>query len=99
MRIHSHQPLLGYVVAILCTAVAALLTVGFPGTFQAAPFFLFMIVVLISAWYGGLGPGLVATGLGGMVVAYLLPPAWSLRLDEPRSGLRLAFFLVIAGLS
>ncbi len=99
MRTSSPHPLTGYAVALLCTAAAVLLTVFFPAVFQATPFFLFLIVVLFSAWYGGFGPGLLATALSGTFALFLVPTVWSLQLDEPRSGLRLLLFLVIAALS
>jgi PAS domain S-box-containing protein len=42
---------------------------------------LFFAAVMVSAWYGGLGPGLVATALAGLASAYfLMPPADSLLL-------------------
>jgi two-component system cell cycle sensor histidine kinase/response regulator CckA len=35
------------------------------------PYSIFYVVVLWSAWYGGLGPGLLATTLGGIAIALL----------------------------
>lgn len=57
----------------------ALLTVaGFTGIHvllnaylaQAAPLLIFIFAVLLSAWYGGLGPGLLATILSTLIGAY-----------------------------
>jgi signal transduction histidine kinase len=35
-----------------------------------APFLLFFVPVMFSAWHGGLGPGLLATGFAAGVIAY-----------------------------
>jgi len=36
---------------------------------------LFFAAVMVSAWYGGLGPGLMATSLAGLASAYFFMPA------------------------
>ena len=42
---------------------------------------LFFAAVMVSAWYGGLGPGLLATGLAGLASAFFLyEPLYSLRV-------------------
>ncbi|MBW4441860.1 MAG: PAS domain S-box protein [Plectolyngbya sp. WJT66-NPBG17] len=59
-----------------------------------SPFLLFFGAVMISAWSGGLGPGLFATGLSGLISTYyFLPPIHSLSLDWV-SGTRLSLFLL-----
>ncbi len=48
---------------------------------ERSPFLLFTLSVMVSAWYGGLGPGLVATALGTCVGFYffLVPTdTWNL---------------------
>ena len=60
---------------------------------------LFFAAVMLSAWYGGLGPGLLATALAGWASAYFFP-------DNPPGaavfswddGIRLAVFLMVAAL-
>jgi len=47
---------------------------GFPGT-------LFLCAVMLSAWFGGVGPGLLATMLSALGFHYyFLPPIYSLGL-------------------
>jgi hypothetical protein len=49
-------------------ALATLLSLGIgPLTHEDLPALLFYPAVVLSAWYGGLGPGLVATILSGVV--------------------------------
>ncbi|MBD2094302.1 PAS domain-containing protein [Trichocoleus sp. FACHB-591] len=59
-----------------------------------SPFLLFFGAVMVSAWYGGLGPGLFATALSGFISTYFfLPPLYSLSLDWV-NGSRLSLFLL-----
>ncbi|MCW3053886.1 MAG: uncharacterized protein JWN14_3056 [Chthonomonadales bacterium] len=49
---------------------------------NAYPFLLLLPAILVSAWYGGLGPGLLATALTALAGDYLfLPPSRSLVLS------------------
>jgi signal transduction histidine kinase len=65
-----------YGVAILSVLFALALRVLAWPIFQAeAPFLFFVAAVVLSAWYGGLGPGLLATFLSSLATEYyLLPP-------------------------
>ncbi|MBD3887564.1 PAS domain S-box protein [Phormidium tenue FACHB-886] len=59
-----------------------------------SPFLLFFGAIVVSAWYGGLGPGLVATALSGLISTYLfIPPIYSLSLSWI-SASRLSLFLL-----
>ena len=59
-----------------------------------SPFLLFFGAVIVSAWYGSLGPGLLATVLSAAISAYLfIPPAFSLRLNLS-DGTRLLLFVL-----
>ena len=54
------------------------------------------LAVLAAAWYGGLGPGLLATALGGALSAHtLLPPRGSLLVDAPDDRAQLLAFLLV----
>ena len=62
---------LRYFVAIAATAAA--FTARFllePALGNVAPLLMFTISVVVSAWYGGLGPGLLATALGLLLGDY-----------------------------
>ncbi|MBD1919470.1 MULTISPECIES: PAS domain S-box protein [Cyanophyceae] len=59
-----------------------------------SPFLLFFGAVTVSAWSGGLGPGLVATALSGLISTYyFIPPLYSLSFNWS-SGSRLGLFLL-----
>lgn len=57
---------------------------------------LFFVAVMFSAWYGGLGPGLLSTGLAGWASAFFFmnPPGSSLLGWDDL--IRLAVFLMVA---
>lgn len=66
----------GYVVAVLTTAIAVLLRLALFGIVgKQAPFFPFGLSVLVTAWYGGVIPGLFATALGGLLGIYFFGDA------------------------
>lgn len=61
---------------------------------QFTPFLLFFGAVMASAFFGGLGPGLVTTALAAGVSLYLFfPPAGSLLLRDLGEILRLLIFV------
>lgn len=68
--------LLRYGIAVLAVALALLLKLLLePVIVQETPFLLVFAAVIISAWYGGLGPGLLATVVAGLATDYFfLPP-------------------------
>jgi C4-dicarboxylate-specific signal transduction histidine kinase len=68
-----------YGIALLSVA-AALMTSRLPTVhLQEAPVSLFLCGVILSAWFGGVGPGLLATALSALAFNYyFLPPIYSL---------------------
>ena len=71
----------GYGIAVL--SVTAALTISRWPTLhlQDAPVSLFLCAVILSAWFGGAGPGLLATALSAFALYYyFLPPIYSLGL-------------------
>src|SRR5580704_13897894 len=86
----------GYGIAVL--SVAAALTVSrLPAIhLQDAPVSLFLCAVILSAWFGGVGPGLLATALSASAFYYyFLPPIHSLGA-KPDEIPRLVIFVVSA---
>ena len=55
----------------------------------------FFLAVIVSAWFGGGRPGLVAALLSTLALAYFLPPSESFRVDRPHV-LPLVLFVVSA---
>ena len=65
------SPLLRYGVAVLAVGLALLLKVLLdPLIMQETPFLLVFSAIMVAAWYGGLGPGLLATALGATFTDY-----------------------------
>src|SRR4051812_9738827 len=66
------------------------------------PFTTFVVAVLVAAWYGGLGPALFATALGGVLALLLfIPPVYHLHLVGTMGTVGMLLFVltgVIAGL-
>jgi PAS domain S-box-containing protein len=63
---------------------------------QDAPVSLFLCAVILSAWFGGVWPGLVATALSALAFYYyFLPPIHSLNA-KPEEIPRFAIFMVSA---
>jgi len=82
-----------YGVAVLSVISAMIISqwltphIGFPGT-------LFLCVVMLSAWYGGVGPGLLATTLSALAFHYsFLHPIHSLG-PQPREMPRLFMYII-----
>ena len=71
-----------YGVAVLAVGAALLVKVLLdPLTAQETPFLLVFGAIMVSAWYGGLGPGLLATGLSALATDYFfLSPQGSFSL-------------------
>src|SRR5688500_3904437 len=91
---------LSYAIAVTVVGVAYVLTVAFR-TYLNTSLFLFLIAaVMVSALYGGLGPGLVASALATFASAYFfMPPARSLGLSADEWGRRAACVVVAVLLS
>lgn len=95
-RWNAQTALSGYLVAIGATILVVLFRFALAGILgDAALFFPFVIAVTLSAWYGGLKPGLLATALGGiMAVFFFVPPAFSFKIPDTRIGATLIFFFI-----
>jgi C4-dicarboxylate-specific signal transduction histidine kinase len=92
-----------YGIAILSVSLALLISQWPLLRLEAAPVSLFLCAVMITAWFGGIGPGLVATALSSLAFDYFfLPPIYSLvgKLDEiPRLLVFTVSALFVGGLS
>ncbi|MBI3628623.1 MAG: DUF4118 domain-containing protein, partial [Candidatus Rokubacteria bacterium] len=82
------DPLWRYAVAILATGLAVGAKIALdPVIGTATPFVILLAPVIVSAWHGGLGPGLLATGLAALA-AIVLPVA------RAYAALRLTVFVL-----
>jgi len=93
---HDHSPVLRYAVAVVTVALALVLTSLLGPSLDPEVSSLFLAAVMVSAWYGGLGPGLLATALAVVFIeTFLLYPVGQYDLDV-HSFLRLTVFMVVA---
>ncbi|MEH2330276.1 PAS domain S-box protein [Nostoc sp.] len=82
-HIHYSQ-LLRYGIVVLIVALALVLMLMLDPwlSMSGTPFLLFFCAVMVSAWYGGLKSGLLATFLSALLSDYFfLPPAYELSFD------------------
>ncbi|HET6249693.1 MAG TPA: DUF4118 domain-containing protein [Tepidisphaeraceae bacterium] len=88
----------GYLVAAAATAAMLLVRLALGHIVDAAsPFLFFAPAVMIGAWYGGRGPGLVATAAGAMAANYfLLAPTGSFSIASG-DVTKMVVFLIVGG--
>ena len=85
-----------YGIAVLSVAAALIISRWPLLHLEAAPVSLFFCAVMITAWFGGVGPGLLATTLSSLgFYYYFLPPIYSLDA-KPGEIPRLVIFTVSA---
>ncbi|MEH1888754.1 MAG: PAS domain S-box protein [Nostoc sp.] len=82
-HIHYSQLLrYGIVVLIVALTLVPMLILDLWFSMSGTPFLLFFSAVMVSAWYGGLKSGLLATSLSALLSDYFfLPPVYELSLD------------------
>src|SRR5256885_7774562 len=87
--------LISYGVAIAVVAAALAVKYLFSDLGSEHPFVLLPAAVIVAAWYGGRGPGLLAAGVAALGAGILFfPPAG---LPVLRGGLFAAFFPLVRG--
>ncbi|MBE8985685.1 PAS domain S-box protein [Nostoc sp. LEGE 12450] len=86
-HIHYSQLLRSGIVVLIVTIAAVLMLMLDPWlSMSGTPFLLFFGAVMVSAWYGGLKSGLLATSLSALLSNYFfLPPAFELSFDQSNS--------------
>lgn len=86
---------LRYGAAFLLTGLAILVRLPLSSVLGAGvPFILFYPIVTLSAWYGGLGPGLLATALSSFAATFLyIEPVGSFAFAGVSEMVRLLLFI------
>jgi K+-sensing histidine kinase KdpD len=82
LNLFKPSPGLSFVIALLGVSAAVIANLLLATYLQSSPtLFLFLCAIIFAAWFGGVGPGLVATGLSVLAFDYFfLPPLHSLNL-------------------
>src|SRR5687768_17381511 len=99
MQQRLRSALARYGAAVALILLAALIVSSFGHVLGGAAFGLFMTAVVIAAWYGGLGPSLLALALSIVITTLVFerppdkPPA---PLHEVLIGLTVYFFVGVA---
>lgn len=88
-----------YLVAVLAVGLGLLLRLpawSVLGT--TVPFLTFIPAVMLAAWRGGLGPGLLATALSGTAALYFfVEPIGSIEISSATDGIGLLLFFFVGG--
>src|SRR3954454_13430408 len=75
MRTHPDR-LRRYAFALIATALMGVVYVPVIGDRAGTPILVYFFAVLLSAWYGGLGPGLLTTALIVLLTSHTTFPSW-----------------------
>ena len=91
---------LRYFVAVIAVVLALLIKLLLnPLILGDSPFLVFFAAITISAWYGGLGPGIVATTLATLFSAtFFLQSFSSVTIANPGNQVQLLLFVLEGGL-
>jgi two-component system sensor kinase FixL len=85
-----------YVVALAAFGSALLFRYAFSDRLGVTvPYLQFFPAIMLAAWYGGLGPGLLTTSLSTVVAMYWLLPPSGIAVSGPADQLSLATFVAI----
>lgn len=84
-----------YGLAVVCVIVALLVRLGLAPIFgERSPLLLFLIGVTVAAWYGGVGPGLLAMILGLLLADYyFISPLFALGPANQQQFVQFALFV------
>jgi PAS domain S-box-containing protein len=95
MRSRAVDLLIRYGLAVACAGAAVLLRMSLDSLWGLKyPYLVLHPAILLAAWVGGLGPGLVTTGLCAAMAAYFwMPPVDSVLVDIMPDRLALLTFL------
>ena len=91
----TQDPILRYGVAVLSTTLALIPALLFSDIAESR-LAVFAVAVMVSAWYGGWKPGLVATSFAVTVSAYYTLEGQQSPAEFRRSMIRLALFVTVA---
>jgi len=89
---------LAYPLAVALSVLALVAKLKLGGLFDHSPFLLSLIAVSVSAFLGGLGPGILAALTSGLLAAYyLIPPIHSFAMTWPQGWIGMGAFALVSG--
>lgn len=98
MRSPVRESILAWPAALIAVTSAFILTRGMWRFLFPTPFPLFFAAVMISAWLGGWGPGLAATGLSALICDYFFIAPYQTFLGGKSDLVRLGAFVLGGGI-
>jgi PAS domain S-box-containing protein len=96
-RPQTDSTLLRYGFAVVVVVVVTLMRVPLNPLLgvSAVPFILYFPAIMISGWYGGLGPGVLATALGSVAALYFnIEPSFTFTVPALDDIFRLGLFFI-----
>ncbi|XWK91290.1 MAG: PAS domain S-box protein [Phormidium sp.] len=97
MNSRVYRVLLPYMVAIATTGIALLLTLWLEPLMTRTSSAFFFIAIIVSTWYGGIRPGIVAVALSVLAINYyIITPIKQISIADPDYLVRLVLFTLIA---
>src|SRR6266478_1924540 len=97
LRWFKPSAILNHAVAVLSVTAALVAGLLLDTFMQTAPFVsLFLCAIMFVAWFGGVGPGLLATALSISAFAYYFAPAVDSFGVEFKDILRIVLFAIAA---
>ncbi len=88
-----------FLLAVVLTALTLSLRVYFANSFDGPTVIVFTVPIVLSAYWGGLGPGLLATGIATVGAAYfVLPPLHDFRVASETQRLQEVILLATGAL-
>jgi PAS domain S-box-containing protein len=96
MQSTNPRPWQSYGLAVSTVGLVILLKIVTDSLFGGGPpLILFLSAVMVTARFGGAGPGVAATILASIICAYFFfPPSGSLAIDSPNDVFRLSVFIL-----
>ena len=91
------RPWLAYPLAVLLSLLALWAKLQLGGMFEHSPFLFFILAISVSAFVGGIGPGIVAAITSGLLVAYfLVPPVHSFAIGSVTGLIAMGIFALVS---
>jgi K+-sensing histidine kinase KdpD len=88
-----------YAISLTAVAAAAAMSWILPSDYGVGATALFFAAVTVSSWFGGLGPGLLASALSAVVLDFLVIPPSFEWVGRGEAVLQVAVFAVAAALT
>jgi PAS domain S-box-containing protein len=97
----SPFPIERYILAVASVAISIVAILILPTLSRSAPFMMFWPAVILTLWYAGFRPALLATLLSAAAIDFvLLPPYFSFRMGDWQNDLlRECFFVASLGIT